>query len=74
VHWSPVNWRPWSQEGTSYPSLLQRNVLNLLNIVISSLLQFTHMNINYATRSSIMLIMPGQKNIKNLVFLISRDC
>ena len=33
-----------------------------------------HMNINYATRSSTMLIMPGQKNIVNLLLLISRDC
>ena len=41
-----------SQERTSYPSLWQRNVLNLLNIVISSLLQFINMNTNnYATRS-----------------------
>ena len=24
-----MNWRPWSQEGTSHLSLLQRNVLNL---------------------------------------------
>ena len=42
------------------------------NIVISSLLQFTHMNINYATRNSIMLIMSGQKNIENLLFHIFR--
>ena len=59
-------------EGTSYPSLLQRNVSNLPNIVISSLLQFTQMIINYATGSSIMSIMPGQKNIENLLFHIFR--
>jgi len=38
----------------------QRSVLNIINIVISSLLQFTHINTNYATRSNIMSILPGQ--------------
>ena len=51
LHWSHVNRRPWSQEEKSYPCPLQRSVLSLLNIVISSLLQFT-MNTNYVTRSS----------------------
>ena len=55
----------------SYASLWHRIVLNLLNIVISSLLQFINMNTNYATRSSII---PGPKNIENLPFYIFRDC
>ena len=62
LHWSHVNRRPWSQEEKSYPCPLQRSVLSLLNIVISSLLQFT-MNTIYVTRSSIMSIIPGQKNM-----------
>ena len=75
---------PWSH----LHQLLPRSCLYLLSslipplpprpelspMVISSLLQFTYMNTNYATRRSIMLIMSGEKNIENLLFLIFRDC